>query len=336
MQRMIGVIKPGMLSTLQDLGRTGYQRFGVSAGGVMDETAHRQANALVGNAADEATLECTVLGPVLQFHATTLLAICGADLAPSINGLAVPQGRPVLLRAGTQLAFGQRRTGARAYLAIRGGFDCPAVMASKSTDLRGGFGGYLGRALKKADVLHGGSDDAAQFYPGLGRQLSRENAAFAAPRWMVAQSTTMATSQTVRILQGRHWQLFAQQAHLHLLSTAFQITPQSDRMGYRLAGAPLALEQVREMISEAVAFGTIQVPPDGAPIILMADRGTTGGYPKIAQVASVDLPMLAQMLPGETIRFELIPLQLAQQLALRREEDMDAILAAMQRRRGSE
>jgi antagonist of KipI len=322
----IDVLKPGLLSTLQDRGRFGYQRFGVVVGGAMDEWSHRLANVLVGNPQDEATLEVTWMGPSLRFNEAALIAICGADLSPHVAERAVPHGRPVLLRKGSQLDFGRRQSGCRAYLAVAGGYQVPPVMNSKSTFLRGGFGGYQGRALRKGDAIAIGAIDGDRF-PQLARDLSAGAEMFAAtPEALIPSLTNEPEAAcTVRVVAGQQWHMFTDEAHATFLRAEFRVSAQSDRMGYRIEGPALALRAPIEMISEAVGFGTVQVPPDGHPIILMADRQTTGGYPKIADVASVDLPLLAQMPPHHPLRFALIPLETAQQLYLAREQEFSRL-----------
>lgn len=328
----IHVVKPGVLSTLQDLGRVGYQRFGVVTDGVMDEWSHRVANAMVGNAEHEATLEITLMGPSLEFREAALIAVCGAALSPRIGEHAVPQHRPVLVRAGTRLDFGRRESGIRAYLAVHGGFDVAPVMGSRSTYLRGGFGGLDGRALRKGDTLTPGPGDAERIYPQLKRRLHHGVEPFAAADdALAAPLATAAEAQAVRVMAGQQWEAFSNEAQAQFLASEFRLSAQSDRMGFRLEGAKLTLREPLEMISEAVAFGTIQVPPDGNPIILMADRQTTGGYPKIADVARVDLPLLAQMVPQQRMRFELISLDEAQRLDLEREAAIDRLRSAVDR-----
>jgi antagonist of KipI len=319
----IQVVRPGALSTLQDLGRFGYQRYGVIVDGAMDEWAHRVANLLVGNCETEATLEITLIGPSLAFDEPAVIAICGADLSPRIGERDVPMDRPVRLRAGSVLEFGRRRMGCRAYLAVKGGYAVTPVMGSKSTYLRGGFGGFEGRALRKGDVIAIGraSDDSPV------SAVNDVDVPFVAPASpSVTRSLSAAAEvQSVRVVQGLQWPLFSDAAQRAFTTSEFTLTPSSDRMGYRIEGAKLATREPIEMISEGVSFGTIQVPPDGNPIILMADCQTTGGYPKIAQAASVDLPLLAQMMPGQRMRFESIPLAVAQQLYLEREREFHRI-----------
>jgi biotin-dependent carboxylase-like uncharacterized protein len=321
----IQVIKPGALSTIQDLGRVGYQHLGVVVGGAMDPWSHRMANLLVGNDEQEATLEVTLMGPSLKFDVTTLLAICGADLAPRIGDTALPMGRPVLVRGGSQIDFGRRRTGARAYLAVRGGYQVAPVLHSKSTYVRGAFGGLDGRALRKGDEIATGACNPDDCYPQLARALSESAAPFVAhPAALVAPHADSAL-QIVRVIAGQQWDAYTEEAQAQLVGGDFRIGVQSDRMGYRLEGQTLALRSPLEMISEAVCFGTIQVPPDGDAIILMADRQTTGGYPKIASVISVDLPLLAQMMPHQALGFTLVTLDEAQQLYLAREQEASRI-----------
>lgn len=307
----IEIIKPGALSTFQDLGRNGYQQLGVPANGAMDERAHRLANALAGNAAAEATLEITLMGPTLRFHVPGVIAVCGADLDATLDGAPVPMNRAVPVAAGALLAFGKRRSGLRAYLAARGGFALTPVMGSCSTFVRGGYGGAAGKPLRKGERIALRDAVAAPL----------AHASFPA----FPAGVLVAPDQPVRIIAGREWARFSDAARHALVSEPFRIGAQSDRMGYRLEGTPLALSAPAEMLSEAVAFGTIQVPPDGQPIVLMADRQTTGGYPKIAHVCAVDLPRLAQQMPGESVRFALIDLQEAQRLAMLQ----DAVFEAM-------
>lgn len=308
----IEVIKPGALSTFQDLGRIGYQQLGVPANGVMDERAHRLANALVGNPQDTATLEITLMGPTLRFGTATAVAICGADLDAGIDGTPLPIAQACVVPAGATLSFGKRKSGLRAYLAVAGGFALEPVMQSHSTFVRGGYGGMQGKPLRKADVIGLRAPRAA--LPGAPMQARFAAGIMAAPE------------APLRVVRGREWEAFSADAHAAFTSAGFRIGAQSDRMGYRLEGPALTLSAPREMWSEAVAFGTIQVPPDGQPIVLMADRQTTGGYPRIAHVCAVDLPRLAQRMPGESVRFAVIGLDEAQRLA----QLQDAAFAALE------
>jgi len=314
------VAKPGALTTLQDLGRFGYQRFGIVVGGAMDEWSHRTANVLVGNDENEATLEITLMGPSLVFDETALVAICGADLSPHVGADAVPMGRPVLLRGGSRLDFGMRKSGCRAYLGVHGGFEVAPLMHSKSTYVRGGFGGFQGRALRKGDALTVDAPDAAGIYPELGRRLAGSDVAFVAAPLAADVLQPVTGVQEIRVMHGQQWDAFSKDAQATFTSSEFRVTPNSDRMGFRLEGEKIFPAQAIEMISEGVAFGTVQVPPDGNPIVLMADRQATGGYPKIADVASVDLPALAQLMPNQRVRFAPVSVEESQELYLAREQ----------------
>ena len=321
----IRVVKPGALSTLQDLGRYGYQRYGVIVDGAMDEWAHRLANLLVGNPESEATLEITLIGPTLVFDEAAVIAICGADLSPRIGDREVPMDRPVRLCTGSVLEFGRRRSGCRAYLAVKGGYAVAPVMDSKSTYLRGGFGGFDGRALRKGDAIAIGSASAVA---NDSKRVDGDAPFGLLSSPPAARSRSIGAEVSARVVAGAQWPVFSDEAQRAFVTTTFTLTTHSDRMGYRLEGTKLATREPIEMISEGVSFGTIQVPPDGNPIILMADCQTTGGYPKIAHAASVDLPLLAQMIPGQTIRFELISLDAAQALYLASERELRGIRAA--------
>ncbi|MBG9588687.1 biotin-dependent carboxyltransferase family protein [Cytobacillus firmus] len=318
---MIKVIKPGLLSSIQDLGRTGYQKFGVIASGAMDPFSHRMANLLSGNEENDPALEITMMGPTLTFEEDTLISICGGDLSPSINGQPIRTWRSVFVKKGSELKFGGCQKGCRAYLAVSGGFAVPEVMNSKSTYLRAGIGGFKGRALKAGDVLETGkpSLQSLKMKDFLSKQLLDK--AFVENDWGIASKLIPETvgNPEIRITRGRQFDLFTHESRIQLFNHAFEVTAQSDRMGYRLKGPALALSEHAEQISEAVNFGSIQVPPDGNPIVLLADRQTTGGYPKIGQVAAVDLPLLAQAKPGDALRFAEISNEQAQQLLIKRE-----------------
>ncbi|MDQ0271887.1 biotin-dependent carboxyltransferase family protein [Cytobacillus purgationiresistens] len=328
---MITIIKPGLLTSIQDLGRYGYQKYGVIASGVMDPIAHRVANLLVGNEENESTIEMTLIGPTIQFHQDTLIAICGGDLSPAINGKPIGLWRPIFVKKGSELAFGKCQAGCRAYLAVAGGFSIQSVMESKSTYLRAEIGGYKGRAFKKGDVIHLGqpSELSSKMVQAYKSHLSSD---FFSDAWTVDAGfiPIYQKKSAIRVLQGRHYHLFSKESHKKLYTEGFEVSPQSDRMGYRLMGPSLTLEKPEEMISEAVAFGTIQVPPGGDSIILLADRQTTGGYPKIAQVATVDLPFLAQAKPGDQLHFTEITHDEAQRLILERERELQALKQGIQ------
>lgn len=297
----IEVLKPGAMTTVQDLGRPGFLNAGVPDGGAMDRLAARVANLLVGNLAGAAVLETTMAGPVLQFHADTLVAVCGARFT------GVPAWQPMILRSGETLSLSELELGCRGYVAVAGGFYVPAIMGSASTYLRAGLGGLEGRTLRKGD------------------QLAVGPSAHAIPtdveHWHISPTVLPAysTQPIVRVVRGAQWDWFAEEAQYKFFQGRYSVLPKSDRMGLRLIGTQLLLKEPREMVSEAVAFGSVQVPPEGQPIVLMADRQTIGGYPRIAEVASVDLPLLAQLRPGDRMLFTLISLEEAQALLLAEE-----------------
>lgn len=320
----VRVIRPGLLTSVQDAGRYGFQKHGVIVSGVMDPLAHRIANLLVGNEEAEATLEMTLKGPILEFLEDVLISICGGDLSPSVEGTPVPMWKPIFLKKGSVLDFGPCRTGIRAYLAIAGGWDVPLVMNSRSTYLRAGIGGFEGRALKSGDELSAGARTL------LGKEMMKRlsgqsaQAAFTAAEWGVAQEMVpnYTSAPVIRAIRGNQYDWFTQESQIAFYSQPYKVTPQSDRMGYRLEGPILELTEPMELISEAVAFGSIQVPAEGKPIVLLADRQTTGGYPKIAQIATIDLPLIAQTKPGDTIRFTEISREEAEWLLLDRENQI--------------
>lgn len=295
----IEVLKPGALTTFQDLGRTGFQHEGVPVSGVMDERSHRIANMLVGNIASEATLEVTWMGPSLAFHAPTVIAVCGAELGATISARVLPLATPVAVAAGDVVSFGKRVSGLRAYLAVAGGYELQPVMGSTSTYVRGGLGGAHGRALQRGDRI--------EFRKAQNRTPSDTEVSF-------PDEIQRPRGAPLRIAPGREWAWFAPDACILMAEQAYRISARSDRMGCRLEGPPLLLQHPMELQSEAVNFGTVQVPPDGLPIVLMADRQTTGGYPRIANIAAVDLPRLAQGMAGDAVRFEWITLEEAQRL----------------------
>lgn len=316
MSGRIQVLKPGVQSQLQDLGRFGFQDLGVPVCGAMDEWSHRLANLLAGNAQDEATLEIVLMGPSLVFETATQIAITGADLSPRLNGEPLAMHLRIDVAAGSQLDFGRRVNGLRAYLAVRGGFAVDPVMGSRSTYVRGGFGGFQGRALRKGDVL-----PIALAEPVLATAPSAPVRALSSH----LPSAEPGAVATVRVIAGEHWERFTAEAQVMFESAIYKIHPQSDRMGYRLDGPALQRSDSVELISEAMGFGTIQVPADGQPIVLMAERHSAGGYPKIAHVISVDLPLMAQLAPQQQLRFERVQLQEAQSLYLQRERQLAAL-----------
>lgn len=315
----LSILKPGLLTTVQDLGRFGYQQNGIIVSGAMDALALRVANRLVGNDETAAGLEITLLGPRIRFEAAHLIALTGAHLAPTLNGQPVAGNRAVWVAAGTELAFGPAGAGCRAYLAVAGGVAVPLVLGSRSTYLRAGFGGHEGRALRAGDVLPVGA--ASPVGKQLKQQLARPGAAWAAASFTPGPTLCPRPlfRPVLRAVRGPEYAQFAAASQRALWQEPFTITPAADRMGYRLHGPPLVRPEETELLSSAVTFGTVQVPAGGQPIVLLADHQTTGGYPRLAQVVSVDWPALAQAAPGQQLRFQEVSVAEAQALYATRE-----------------
>jgi antagonist of KipI len=318
------VLRPGLLTTVQDLGRHGLQQYGIGPGGAMDTVALRVANLLVGNVESAAGLEITLKGPTIQFESEALIAIGGGNLSATIAGRRLPTWRPVGVGRDSVLSFEEPVSGCRAYLAVAGGIDVPVVLGSRSTHLRARFGGFEGQALRSGDKLETGPPSPSA--RRLLRRLAVPSGGLAAVEWSVSlRGLGMQTAGSpARVIRGTHFDRFTPASGRMLFDSPFRITPQSDRMGYRLSG-PLLESSLAEMVSEPVCTGTIQVPPEGQPIVLMADRQTTGGYPRIGQVITVDLPLLAQLKPGESVTFTEVSLEEAQRLYLAREMELEQV-----------
>lgn len=319
----ISVLSPGLLTTIQDLGRNGYQKYGVIVSGAMDSYAMRLSNILVGNRENEGVLEITLLGPSLKLEKGTLFSITGANISPTINGREIPRGRPVYLNKDCILKFGACKAGCRCYLSVAGGFDVPLVMESKSTYLRAEFGGFKGRALQKDDILSIGvkSSKSTKIIKKLEDIKGKSD--FVASSWYMKNFMMQNfESMVIRVFEDRQFHNVSEESINKFFSSKFNIDARSDRMGYRLSGEKIELKEKLEMISEEVSIGTIQIPPDGNPIILLADRQTTGGYPKIAHVASVDIQKIVQLKPNDKITFKKITLEEAERLYFEREKDI--------------
>ena len=278
------IIRPGMLTTVQDLGRWGHQASGVPVAGPMDLYSHRLANRLVANDERAAALEVTLVGPEIEAVGDVVCAIAGAEFELSCDAGPAVCGRPIALKNGTRLRFGRRIAGARATLAVRGGIDLPPVLGSRSTSLISRMGPFGGRALVAGDVTPVGRMHA----PGADRGATHP---LPLPRGGVR----------VRAMRGPHDSMFSPEAVGIFFASRFIVTSQSNRMGYRLDGPPLPA--AGEILSDATPLGSVQVPKSGQPILLMADRQTTGGYPKIATVISADVPLAGQLAPGDWIQF---------------------------------
>lgn len=320
------VLNPGMLTTVQDLGRPGYQAFGIPVGGAMDRPAVRIANLLVGNPENAAALEITLLGLSIQFTSRTLVSIGGADLSARIDGGVCPPWRAFFVEAGATLDFAGSGSGCRAYLAVAGGWDVPVVLGGRGTLLRSNLDGLAGRALRAGDVIPiGAPSKLAQAVAASVGGSRTEGIAVPAehqPRY--------SSSPTVRVVPAAHAGALPPSVQERFFGAEFRVSPQSDRVGYRLGGPPIEDLPVTEVVSAPVTFGTIQVPPDGQPIVLMADRQTTGGYARLGEVVSSDLPLLAQLRPGDNLRFRPSSIHEAEQLSLAAEQRIQGIRQAVQ------
>ena len=288
----------GLFTTVQDLGRVGYQRYGVPVAGAVDVPALRAANGLVGNEPGAAALECTVSGPRLRCLRTTIASVTGADLGAvverrDLGRWRVPPRSSFRLRPGNVLTFEGRRSGARAYVAFAGGIDVPLVLGSRSTYAIAEMGGFEGRALQAGDGL--AVREAKEI--AVGRVSS-----------VKGLPETSEGDVTLRIVWGPQDDYFTDEGRATLVTSVYSVGPASDRMGYRLEGPPLEHEDAQEIISDGMMLGAVQVPPSGLPIVMLADRATTGGYPKIATVVGEDVAKLGQLLPGERVRFRAVEL----------------------------
>ncbi|MGE7884826.1 biotin-dependent carboxyltransferase family protein [Bacillus sp. NPDC094077] len=319
----IEVLHAGMFTTVQDLGRYHYQKYGVPVGGAMDQSALRMINMLVGNEENEAGLEVTIMGPKLLIKKTTLLAIGGADMEPLLNGERIPLWRPILAEEGSMLCFGKAKSGCRAYVTFAGGIHIDRTMGSKSTYIRASIGGIEGRMLKKGDYFQVGtrSEMASHFIQNLQEEERIKT------KWAIRNSALPKYKKhsKLRVITDFEYDQFTERSKELFFMKEYKVSNYADRMGYRIDGEVLNRIEEKEILSSPVTFGTIQVPNGGQPIILMADRQTTGGYPRIGNVISVDLPLLAQLKPGDYVTFEKITIEEAEQLYIEQEESMNLL-----------
>jgi antagonist of KipI len=308
----VSVVSAGFLTSVQDLGRTGYRKSGISIGGALDSHALRVANALVGNENSAAGLEATMGKLRLRFDDQRVVAWCGGAFAVRIGDQDLPPGHAGLVAKDEELVMVAPNAGSRAWLAISGGIDVPPILGSRSTDLRGNFGGHEGRTLRDGDTLPLGT-----------KERRFETAAPWISEWSAPTpwAATATRDRFLRVVRGPDWMRFTAEAQAALVGAPFTVTLDSDRMGARLDGPNLPRHDASDLLSEAVAPGTLQVPPNGKPILLLGDCQTMGGYPKIAHVITIDLPIAAQLWPGDLVRFHEISLAEAQELLCEREED---------------
>ncbi len=325
------IIRPGLLTTVQDRGRFGLQHIGVAPCGAMDPVALEFANGLVGNRGGEAVLEITVLGPEIAFECDALVALCGAEFDATLAGRALPLNRPVFMEKNSKLKTGRAALGSRAYLAVAGGIALPPVLGSRSTYLPAKFGGLQGRALRAGDslpLIESVSSVSLQRYENLSNK--KVMAGLRTVGWSAPALTLPAREPIViHAMEGRHYAHFDAAARRAFFDATWRVTPDSNRMGFRLAGPALAREEAAEILSEPACLGTVQVPANGLPIALMADRQTTGGYPKIAEIAAADVPRLAQLAPGGTVQFARCTLEQAGELRRALRQRMDAALRSL-------
>lgn len=333
------VVDPGVLSTVQDEGRQGFLGSGFTSSGAMDKRAYRKGCTLLGNAPGAASLEFCLMGPTLRFTHDTYFALTGADFDARLDGVSVPKNQVVMVRRGQQLAVGRALRGMYGYLSVMGGFDESLVMGSRSTNLKCGVGGHGGRALVHGDVLWAASQMPG-YRPGIwGSAESVGSAAAAVALCLedsVGDSDAVGLSNaesglacetddslfyqfdqpfvTLRVVLGPQDDLFTLEGIESFLNCEYEMTTQSDRMGARLEGPEITTKHGSDIVSDGIAFGAVQVPNHGKPIIMLADRQTTGGYAKIATVASIDIPKLVQCRPGSKVRFQAISVEEAQGL----------------------
>ena len=303
------ILEPGILTTVQDLGRYGFSQYGVPPSGALDPYSFRIANLLAGNAEEEACLEATVMGLKMKALRDVVVSITGGDLSPTLNGESLEMWKTHLLVEGDIISFKSVRKGCRAYLAINGGFVVPKIMGSSSTYLSGRFGGLGGRALRRGDIL---------YIPGRPSSLDKLGLRF--PNDLIPPFEKEALLRVIFGPQDHH---FTQNGFQTFCASSYQVTPQCDRMGVRLEGPKIERQSDVEesIISEGLISGAIQVPGDGKPIIILTEV-VTGGYTKIATVISTDLTKVAQMKPGDRVRFEPISIEEAHRILRGQEEQL--------------
>ena len=313
----ITILNPGLLTTVQDFGRIGYQQFGVPVSGVVDPRAMSIANILVDNPEDEAVLECTMLGPQIRFNAPNAIAIAGGDLGPTIDNQPIPNYAAIRVEAGQVLRFAGLRSGCRAYIAFAGGLDIAPVMGSRSTYMKAKIGGVEGRKLQKDDVIK---------FRKPNPDLRGLNIRHISPEFVPR------LEYKLRVVLGPQDDMFTEHGIETFLSESYVVTPEFDRMGCRLDGEIIEHKgESGDIISDGIAFGAIQVPTAGKPIIMLSDRQTTGGYTKIANVISADFRILAQLKAGDRVRFAQVSVAAAQDALLTQRAALKTLRTAVSR-----
>lgn len=320
------IIKPGLLDTLQDLGRTGYSRLGINTGGVMDRYAAQVANMLVGNEMLEAVIEIHFPGAQFLFEQNTLISIAGGDFNAMLNDEHVPLWHPIVVRKNAVLHFPKLQYGSRCYLAVHGGYCVNKWLNSYSTHLKAGAGGFHGRKLEKGDEIP--FKDSNVYFAG----LLKPGKEFEVLKWQVDTGNTYLHPNEIYIIKGNEWDQLTEQSKKDMLENNFIIHPFSDRMGYQLKGVDLKRDQHTELVSSGVSFGTIQLLPNGQLIVLMADHQTTGGYPRVGHVISAHLPKLAQLRPSDCIHFKIKDIATAENLLIAQQQELNILQRACQER----
>jgi antagonist of KipI len=313
------IIKPGLLDTIQDLGRYHYSSWGINPCGVMDPYAARVANMLVGNEVSEAVIEMHFPAAQLLFEQNALISITGADFSATLNDEPLPLWRPVVVRKNTVLHFLKLNHGTRCYLAVHGGVCVPKWLGSYSTNLKASVGGYHGRKLEKGDEIS--FKESSIYFPG----LLKEGREYQLLSWKASTGNTYEYPNEIYFIKGREWEQLTEQSRHDLVENNFIIHPFSDRMGYQLKGVVLKRSEKTEMISSGVDFGTIQLLPDGQLIVLMADHQTTGGFPRVGHVISVHLPKLAQLRPSDCIHFKMTDMATAEELLWAQRKELNIL-----------
>jgi antagonist of KipI len=318
------IVKPGLLDTIQDMGRNGYGNWGINPGGSMDRYAAEVANLLVGNCRQEAVLEIHFPGPQILFEQNTLIAITGGDFSPTVNDEIIPRWQPIVVRKNTVLHFPSLVQGSRCYISVHGGYCMEKWLGSYSTNLKAGVGGWHGQPLKKGDELP--FKENTIYFAG----LLKDDSNFEVLPWRVNTTKIYRYPHEIGFIPGNEWSLLSPPFQNIFLENNFLIHPSSDRMGYQLKGPALTMGKHQELVSSAVSFGTVQLLPDGQLIILMADHQTTGGYPRIAHVVSAHLPKLAQLRPSDTIQFKLMDNAAAEELLLWQQKELHILQRSCQ------
>ena len=300
----------GFITTIQDMGRTGYQEFGVPAAGVMDTLSFRKANILVGNDENEAALEVTLMGPMFTFTSDNIIAVTGGDLGAKINGKDIPMYQAILAKKGDTMSFMGIKSGSRAYVAFAGGLDIPVVMGSKSTHMKSNLGGFEGRKLGPGDEIEFTAPKTT--LPNMSRRV------------LPADDFSKASCE-LRVILGPQDDCFTEKGIQTFLSSTYTLTNEADRMGLRFEGEKIEHKNGGDIITDGISFGAVQVPSHGQPIVMMADHQTTGGYTKIAGVISVDLPKAAQLKPGCKVTFRAGTVEEAQDALIKELEELKAM-----------